>query len=114
MRGRMEDGFLEVKKHSFKKYRMLEKYVDACVHFQRKHRNFTYIDTHGGSGKVIFNDRFKDGSIHIAARIAHDFPCYVMEIDSDRYKCLKEAVKDFSNVIPIPGDCNKKIDNILS
>jgi len=108
--------YLPIKEHSYRKYRVLEKYLRACERFSNKYQNFVYVDTHGGSGKVldVCTDKLTDGSTLIAARITPNFPCYVVEIDRLRYALLRESTRDIPHVKPFFGDCNIEIDKILS
>jgi three-Cys-motif partner protein len=109
------EGFISIKKHSRGKYRILRKYLRACETFARKYENFAYIETHGGSGKVLDIEKgeLDDGSTLIAAKIKPSFPCYIVEIDPGRYKLLEESTKDFTNVTLFHGDCNERINEIL-
>jgi three-Cys-motif partner protein len=109
------EGFISIKKHSRGKYRILRKYLRACETFARKYENFAYIETHGGSGKVLDIEKgeLDDGSTLIAAKIKPSFPCYIIEIDPERYKLLEESTKDFTNVTLFHGDCNERINEIL-
>jgi len=109
----MEKGILEIKEHTHKKYRILGKYLGACKTFNKKYRNFAYVDTHAGSGKVLFEGDFEDGSPLIARAINPSFPCYVIEINEDRYKILNDSVTDLPNITAIHGDCNEKIPEVL-
>jgi len=109
-------SYLPIKEHSHRKYRILQKYLRACERFSNKYQNFAYVDTHGGSGKVldVCTDKLAEGSTLIAARITPSFPCYVVEIDPLKYALLKESTKDLSNVKAFFGDCNIKIHKILA
>lgn len=111
----MQKGILEIKEHSYKKYRILKKYLAVCKRFSDKYRNFVYIDTHGGSGKVlnVEKDNLEDGSPLIARKINPDFPCHIIEINPNRYKVLEKSVKNLPNIAIMKGDCNKEIDKIL-
>ncbi len=100
--------------HSHRKYRILEKYLRACQRFSNIYQNFAYVDTHGGSGKVLDAGNLTDGSTLIAAKITPNFPCYVVEIDPLRYILLKDSAKAIPHVTPFFGDCNTEIDRILS
>lgn len=108
-------SYIEVKKHSYRKYRILSKYLVACERFSKKYKNFIYIDTHGGSGKVldVERDELDEGSVLRAARVEPSFPCHVCEIDPDRYQTLKNSTRDLPNVTCYHGDCNELIDGIL-
>ena len=109
-------AYLPIKAHSYRKYRILEKYLRACERFSDKYQNFAYVDTHGGSGKVldVCTDKLTDGSTLIAARITPNFPCYVVEIDPLKYALLKTSAKELSNVKTFFGDCNREIHKILA
>ena len=109
----MNKEFLEIKEHSHMKYNILRKYLLACERFSKKYQNFAYIDTHGGSGKVVFKNKFEDGSPLIARKVNPTFPSYAIEINPNRCRRLKESVKDLSNITVIQGDCNQKIEEIL-
>lgn len=108
-------SFLEVKAHSKRKHSILRKYLGACKVFSDKYQNFAYIDTHGGTGEVIDYETKKntEGSVLVAAKLQPSFPCYVVEIDSNNYKLLKQSTQEYPQVILYPGDCNEKIDDIL-
>jgi len=107
-------SYLQIKEHSHRKYRILEKYLRACQRFSNIYQNFAYVDTHGGSGKVLDAGNLTDGSTLIAAKITPNFPCYVVEIDPLRYILLKDSAKAIPHVTPFFGDCNTEIDRILS
>jgi three-Cys-motif partner protein len=109
-------GFIEAKPHSYRKYSILKKYLEVCKKFSDKYQNFVYIETHGGTGEVIDYETRKstDGSVLIAAKIQPNFPCYVVEIDPDRFKLLKRSTLSYPNVRLFYGDCNVLIDRILS
>jgi len=108
-------SFLEVKAHSYRKYSILRKYLGACKVFSDKYQNFAYVDTHGGTGEVIDFETKKhgDGSVLVAAKLQPSFPCYVVEIDPDRYKLLQQSTQGYPNITTYHGDCNEKIDDIL-
>lgn len=111
-----QGDIVPIMKHSEKKYNILKKYCfGVCAVFFKKYKNFVYIDTHGGSGKILLPDgkTLGDGSILIAQSAVPDFPCYAIEIDTERYSRLVEFTKPFQNIKSICGDCNEKIDEIL-
>jgi len=105
--------YLHVKEHTLTKYRIHEKYLRACLVFQKNYDNFAYIDTHGGSGNVYYKGRLRAGSPVIAAKTLK-FPCHIIEIDPYRFKALQESVKCYPHVRVYYGDCNKVIDRVLS
>jgi len=109
-------SFLEAKAHSRRKHSILRKYLEVCKIFSDKYQNFAYVDTHGGTGQVIDFDTKKtsDGSVLVAARLQPSFSCYVIEIDFNNYKLLQQSTKGYPNVNLFPGDCNQKIDDVLS
>jgi three-Cys-motif partner protein len=107
-------SYLQIKEHSRKKYQILGKYLRACQRFSNIYRNFAYVDTHGGSGKVLDAGNLTDGSTLIAAKVTPSFPCYVIEIDRLRFTLLKDSCKAIPHVTPFFGDCNTEIDRILS
>jgi len=109
-------AYLHIKEHSHRKYRILDKYLRACERFSNKYQNFAYIDTHGGSGRVldVCTDELTDGSTLIAARITPSFPCYVVEIDRVKYELLTMSTRELPNVKAFFGDCNRKIHGILA
>lgn len=108
-------SYLEIKEHSYRKYRILGKYLGVCQRFGDKYSNFVYVDTHGGSGKVldICKDTLTDGSTLIAAKITPSFPCHVVEIDPEKYSLLEASTKELPNVFPYHKDCNIQIHEIL-
>jgi three-Cys-motif partner protein len=108
-------SFLQVKPHSRRKHSILGKYLAACKIFSDKYQNFAYIDTHGGTGEVIdFQTKQSlDGSVLVAAKLQPSFPCFVVEIDPDNYRLLKQSIQGLTNVTLFFGDCNEKIDEIL-
>jgi len=108
--------YVQIKSHSHRKYRILGKYLGACEKFSNKYQNFAYIDTHGGSGKVldVTTGKLDDGSIIRAAKIKPNFPCYVVEIDRLRCTLLRDSVENYPNVTVFYGDCNTFIDDILN
>jgi three-Cys-motif partner protein len=109
-------GLIPVKLHSRKKYTILKKYLGACERFSDKYQNFAYIDTHGGTGEVfdVSDGKARPGSVLTAAKIMPSFPCYVVEIDMERYSLLKKYTEGYSHIHLFNGDCNEKIDEILS
>jgi len=109
------NSYIKVKPHSHRKYRILQKYLAACEKFSNKYQNFVYIDTHGGSGKVldVSKNQLDDGSILIVAKIKPSFSCCVVEVDRLRCTLLKDCVRDYPNVTVFYGDCNVHIDKIL-
>jgi three-Cys-motif partner protein len=111
----IQDGIIVIKEHSKKKYNILKKYWNVCSKFGDKYKNFIYIDTHGGSGRIILPDgkTQDDGSVLIARKANPNFPCYVIEIDAEIFSRLFEFTKEFTNIKTICGDCNEKIDEIL-
>lgn len=108
--------YLQLKEHSRRKLRVLEKYLNACGKFARKYENFVYIDTHGGSGKVIgiTGQVIDESSPVIASRLLPTYPCHIVEVRPKRFETLKEAMKDYPNITLYFGDCNVVIDEILS
>jgi len=112
--GEMEEGILEIKEHTLKKHRILRKYLGACNTFHKKYKNFVYIDTHGGSGKVSLKGEIREGSPLISRKtIDSEYPCHIIEIKKDRFQLIEESVKDLPNINVIQGDCNEKIGEIL-
>jgi len=111
-----DQGLIPIKPHSRKKYTILQKYLGACERFSNKYQNFAYIDTHGGTGEVfdVADRRSCPGSVLTAAKIMPSFPCYVVEIDSEHYEVLKQHTKGYQHIHLFHGDCNEKIDEILS
>jgi three-Cys-motif partner protein len=107
-------GLLEISKHALHKYSILRKYFQACLKFQEKYRNFSYIDTHGGSGRVLFEGIEQFGSPLIAAKSAVHPQTYVVEINQTRRLLLRKSVAGIPNVEIFEGDCNKRISEILS
>jgi three-Cys-motif partner protein len=111
-----EKGLIPIKPHSHKKYRILKKYLGACEKFSDKYQNFAYIDTHGGTGEVfdVASGKTYPGSVLTAANIMPTFPCYVVEIDPERYELLKQRVIQYPHINLFYGDCNEKIGEILA
>jgi three-Cys-motif partner protein len=111
-----EKGLIPIKPHSHKKYTILKKYLGACEKFSNKYQNFAYIDTHGGTGEVfdVASGKTCPGSVLTAANIMPTFPCYVVEIDPERYELLKQRVTGYPHIHLFHGDCNEKIDEILA
>ena len=109
-------SYLEIKEHSYRKYRILGKYLGVCQKFGDKYSNFVYVDTHGGSGKVldICKDTLTDGSTLIAAKITPSFPCHVVEIDPAKYALLQASTRGLPNVTTYCEDCNTEIHKILA
>lgn len=107
--------FVQIKPHSRRKYSILRKYLDACEILSNKYRNFAYIDTHGGTGKVLDLETRKsaDGSVLTAAKHQPSFPCHVAEIDRGHYETLRMATSGLRNVTLHFGDCNEKIGEML-
>lgn len=110
-----EGDIITIKQHTKYKYDIIRKYAfEACAMFARKYKNFVYIDTHGGSGRIILPDgQTGDGSILIMRHNIGDFPMHVIEIDTGRYSMLVESTEKFRNIKTYYGDCNEIIDQIL-
>ncbi len=109
------EGEIIAKKHSRRKIRILEKYLKPCISFSEKYGNFAYIDTHGGTGKIIDDETGEkvDGSVLTFAKTEPTWPCYCVEIDPKRFALLQKNTKNIPNVNLFHGDCNEKIDDIL-
>src|SRR2546425_11788690 len=105
---------IEIKKHTKQKYSILRKYLKACLTFEKIYGNFAYIDTHGGSGKVLFEGQEVSGSPLIAAQSLVHPECYVVEINEKRRLILRKSVAGIPNVQVYDGDCNRKMSQILS
>lgn len=116
MCGNEARNYWYLKEHSRRKLRVLEKYLNACAKFANKYENFVYIDTHGGSGKVIgvTGQVVDESSPAIASKLLPTYPCHIVEVNPKRFSTLKEAMRDCSNITLYPGDCNVIIDEILS
>ena len=108
-----KNGYVEIKPHWQSKHKILGKYLNACLQFQQKYNNFAYIDSHGGSGKVLLDGKQVDGSPLIAAKQLKNFPCHITEIDESSYKRLLESCKGISNIYPQNGDCNVLVPRII-
>lgn len=93
---------------------ILGKYINACLSFQKKYNNFAYIDSHGGSGKVLLDGKQIDGSPLIAAKELGNFPCYITEIDNLSFRRLVQSSRGISNIVPRNGDCNVLVPQILA
>ena len=109
----MANGHIQVKKHTLQKYEILRKYLKACLTFEKKYQNFAYIDTHGGSGKVLFEGHEINGSPLIGAESEAHPQCYAIEIDQERRLLLRKAVVGTPNIKIVEGDCNREISSIL-
>jgi three-Cys-motif partner protein len=108
------NGFLNISPHTMRKYSILQKYLKVCAIFDKHYSNCVYVDTHGGSGKVLLNGKYVNGSPLIAANWHPSFPCHIVEIDPDTYSCLCASMSGCNNVQTYNDDCNKIISNILS
>lgn len=108
------NSFLTIKPHTLHKYNILKKYLGVCKIFDSHYSNFVYIDTHGGSGKVQLEGQWLDGSPLIAGNWTPQFPCYIVEINPDRYKSLCASTSSCSNVSTYNDDCNSLIASILA
>lgn len=108
-------GFIAIKEHTRRKYRILKKYLGACKRFSDTYQNFVYVDTHGGTGEVFdLNSGVRtEGSTKIAGTITPSFPCHSIEIDSEKYRLLEESTRGLPHVFTYHGDCNEKINEIL-
>lgn len=109
-------GILKIKPHTLHKYNILHKYLRVCKVFNDKYHNFVYVDTHGGSGRVLLEgktDEYVDGSPLIVAHYDDTWPCHICEIDPQTYKALEESVCGCENVRTYYGDCNDIIYEIL-
>jgi len=91
----------------------LQKYFKACLNFEKTYGNFAYVDTHGGSGRVLFEGRTILGSPLIAAQSEAKPECYAVEIDKERRLLLRKAITGLQNIKVIEGDCNKEISSLL-
>jgi three-Cys-motif partner protein len=109
-----KNGFVEIKPHWQTKHRILGKYLNACLTFQQKYNNFAYVDSHGGSGKVLLDGKQVDGSPLIAAKQLRNFPCHITEIDAESFQRLRESANGISNIYPQNGDCNVLVPEIIS
>jgi len=109
----LANGHIQIKKHTLQKYEILRKYLAACLQFEKKYQNFAYIDTHGGSGKVLFEGKEVDGSPLIGAESEAHPQCYAIEINQERRLLLRKAVAKIPNIKIIEGDCNKEISSLL-
>jgi len=109
------NGVIRIEPHTQRKYIVLRKYLDVCHKFHCKYKNFVYVDTHGGSGRVLLKGRniSVEGSPLIAAAYTPDWPCHIVEIDPDTYGMLRQAVDGHPNVVTYLGDCNSIIHQIL-
>ena len=110
------NGLIRTKLHTRRKIRVLEKYLEQCKSFNKKYKNFAYIDTHGGTGKII-DDKTEekvDGSVLTSAKTNPTWPCYCVEIDPERFVLLQESTKNITNINLFKGDCNEIIDEILN
>jgi three-Cys-motif partner protein len=114
--GNQAKAYWSFKEHSRRKLRVLEKYLNACKRFADKYENFVYVDTHGGSGKVIgvAGEVVEESSPLIASKLLPTYPCHVVEVNPSRFKTLREATKDYPNITLYHGNCNALIDEILS
>jgi len=84
------------------------------LRFQAKYRNFSYVDTHAGSGRVLFEGHEQFGSPLIAVTSPVHPQAYVVEINEARRLLLRKSVAEIPNVEIFDGDCNKRIDGILN
>lgn len=110
------EGILTIKPHTLQKYNILRKYLHVCKIFNDKYHNFVYVDTHGGSGRVLLEgktDEYVDGSPLIVANYDDTWPCHICEIDPQTFKALEESVSDCENVRTYHGNCNALIPEIL-
>lgn len=116
MSGNQVKAYWSFKEHSRRKLRVLEKYHSACERFANKYKNFVYVDTHGGSGKVIgvTGEVVEESSPLIASKLFPTHPCHIVEVHPRRFETLKEATKECANITLHFGDCNEIIDEILS
>ena len=96
-----EGEIITIKEHSKKKYSILKKYMKVCAGFAEKYKNFTYIDTHGGSGKIFLPDgkTLDSGSTLIVQDAKSGYPFYVTEINNDRYNNLKKFTESYKNIL---------------
>lgn len=116
MSGNQAKAYWSFKEHSRRKLRILEKYLNACKRFADKYENFVYVDTHGGSGKVIdvTGEVVEESSPFIASKLLPTYPCHVVEVNPSRFETLREATENHANISLYRGDCNVLIDEILS
>jgi three-Cys-motif partner protein len=108
-----KNGYVEIKPHWLTKHKILGKYLNACLKFQEIYSNFAYIDSHGGSGRVLLDGKQTDGSPLIAASRLKSFPCHITEINEESYRRLVESSKGIPNVHAQNGDCNVLVPQIL-
>jgi len=109
----LANGLIQISKHTFQKYNILRKYFKACLNFEKIYKNFAYIDTHGGSGNVLFEGQQIHGSPLIAAESEAHPQCYAIEINQERRLLLRKAIAGMPNIKIIEGDCNKEISSLL-
>lgn len=105
---------------------VIEEYLKTYVTVLKKQNvKKIYVDGFAGSGKTELKTVAKsieqttiDGSALLSLKYDFD-EYYFLELDEDRIAMLKENVKSnysekFSKVHFITGDCNKKLNDVLS
>lgn len=113
---------MEVKYHTLIKHKILGEYLKSCdIAFRKKdgskgkYGDFVFVETHAGDGEayVIACKKSFDGSAIIAAKIDPEFPCFLIENDSECIKKLKAKSIKYTNISIREGDCNKIIKDVL-
>lgn len=109
----VNNSYWKIKGQSLKKHRIIEKYIWACNVFDKKYNNAVFIDTHGGSGKVLNleNGTYIDGSPILASKISI---CHIVEVNRRKMDILKVLSSNYPNWILHEGDCNDLIYDILN
>ncbi len=102
------------KHHTRVKLKLLRRYLTMSSTINE---TFQYFETHGGEGKILFEDGCEeDGSALIASKHKNRFPCVIMEKETSNTKKLKKLLprKEYAHIKILQGDSNQEIERILS
>lgn len=102
----------KIKGHTLIKHRIVGGYINACAIFDKRYHNAAYIDTHGGSGKVLnlTDGILIDGSPLLASKIGM---CHIIEANKKRVNLLRRYTQNYENITIHNGDCNDLIFDVL-
>lgn len=99
------------------KLNALQKYISAyCTALKNQNFNKVYLDVFAGSGSCKTRTDIIPGSTRIALEFGSFDEYIFIEKNQEFVKELNELIKIFpnKNIIIICGDCNDKLDNVLS
>jgi len=108
---------MEINRWTGIKLHYLDRYLQAYVTAAKSSLKRAYLDAFAGCGKCVLKDTKTviDGSALRALRTVPPFTEYhLIEIDRDKVRHLREAVRSEGNVRVYGGDCNHVVvDQVL-